>query len=140
MRLPPPSRRYSAISVIVLTLEAASRASSCSMPTRSSRSSSKTSLAVAMVSVLNSLRFSLRAPSFPFFSAERVGTFFTGCPPGLPLGTASLFLPLGWVQARVGSSIRPVIRKRQLHAQVLAAQQSNNRLQLVAIFARNPHR
>src|ERR1700728_3341739 len=55
--LPPPSRRYSAISVMVLTLDAASRPSSCSTATKSSRSSSKTSLAVAMVSVLKVLRF-----------------------------------------------------------------------------------
>ena len=52
MRLPPPSRRYSAISVMVLTLEAASRPNSCSIATRSSRSRSKTSLAVAIASVL----------------------------------------------------------------------------------------
>ncbi len=57
MRLPPPSLRYSAISVMVLTPEAASRPNSCSMATRSSRSKSKTSLAVAMASVLKVLRF-----------------------------------------------------------------------------------
>src|SRR5215472_11357487 len=53
MRLPPPSLRYSAISVMVLTLEAASRPNSCSIATRSSRSKSKTSLAVAIANVLN---------------------------------------------------------------------------------------
>ena len=56
MRLPPPSRRYSAISVMVLTPEAASRPNSCSIATRSSRSRSKTSLAVAIASVLKALR------------------------------------------------------------------------------------
>ena len=57
MRFPPPSRRYSAISVMVLTLEAASRPSSCSTETRSSRSNSKTSRAVGKVNVLKVLRF-----------------------------------------------------------------------------------
>ena len=60
MRLPPPSRRYSAISVMVLTPEAASRPNSCSIATRSSRSRSKTSLAVAIASVLKALRFPAR--------------------------------------------------------------------------------
>ncbi len=72
MRLPPPSRRYSAISVMVLTLEAASRPNSCSIATRSSRSRSKTSLAVAIASVLNALRFSLFLSSDADLLAERL--------------------------------------------------------------------
>ena len=65
MRLPPPSRRYSAISVMVLTFEAASRPNSCSIATRSSRSRSKTSLAVAIANVLKFLRFLLSVRSWP---------------------------------------------------------------------------
>src|SRR5579872_2510076 len=48
MRFPPPSRRYSPISVVTSTLETASRSNSRSMATRSSRRRSKTSLAAAL--------------------------------------------------------------------------------------------
>src|SRR3954465_9738603 len=102
MRLPRPSLRYSAISVMVLTLEAASRPSSCSIATRSSRSRSKTSLAVAIASVLNL--------SLVQFSGSG----------------------LTWSKML----IRPVIRELQIDAEILRAQQGDDGLQLVAIFAR----
>ena len=108
MRLPPPSRRYSAISVMVLTPEAASRPSSCSMATRSSRSRSKTSLAVAIANVLKVLRF-----------------------PCLIYSRRALLRARGCAAAL----IRPVVRKLQLQAKVLAAQQGDDRLQHVAVLA-----
>src|SRR5271165_7128556 len=111
MRLPPPSRRYSAISVIVLTLDAASRPSSCSIATRSSRSRSKTSLAVAIASVLKSFRFP-RVPDS-----------------GVLKGSCRRSVML----------IRPVIRKLQVHTKVLAAQQGDDRLQVVAVLAGYSH-
>src|SRR5579875_3064863 len=52
MRLPPPSRRYSAISVITCTRETAAVSNSRSISRRSSCSRSKISLAVAIVGVL----------------------------------------------------------------------------------------
>src|SRR5690348_15000387 len=48
MRLPPPSRRYSPISVMTSTLEMASRWNSCSIASRSSRNRSNTSLAAKL--------------------------------------------------------------------------------------------
>src|SRR5689334_9331724 len=48
MRLPPPARRCSPISVMARTLETVSRPNSRSMAARSSRNSSKTSLAVVV--------------------------------------------------------------------------------------------
>jgi len=68
MRLPPPTRRYSAISVIVSTLDTASRPNSRSMAVRSSRSRSKTSRAVDIANVLKVLeflRFPLARPVMP---------------------------------------------------------------------------
>src|SRR6185312_9986464 len=52
MRLPPPSRRYSPISVITVTPETASRSNSRSIASRSSRRRSSTSLTAALVVVL----------------------------------------------------------------------------------------
>src|SRR5579884_559098 len=52
MRLPPPSRRYSPISVITETPETASRSNSRSMASRSSRRRSKTSFAATLAGVL----------------------------------------------------------------------------------------
>ena len=110
MRLPPPSRRYSAISVMVLTPEAASRPNSCSIATRSSRSRSKTSLAVAIASVLKALRFSV---------------------------LSQCSLPLTCKCARIAvRSIGAVVGELQIHAQIFAAQQGDDRLQLVAVLAR----
>src|SRR4029077_19610574 len=53
MRLPPPARRCSPISVMARTLETVSRPNSRSMAARSSRSSSKTSLADVVAGELN---------------------------------------------------------------------------------------
>src|SRR6266536_2228336 len=53
MRLPPPSRKYSPISVMAVTPETVSRPNSRSMAARSSRRSSKTSrplVAVVLIS------------------------------------------------------------------------------------------
>src|SRR6516165_4081034 len=111
IRLPPPSRRYSAISVMVLTLDAASRPSSCSMATRSSRSRSNTSLAVAIASVLKSFRF-------PRFSGS-----------GLLQGSCRESAML----------ISPVVGELQIDAQVLAAQQRNDGLQIVPVLAGYSH-
>src|SRR5205823_13721913 len=48
MRLPPPSRRYSPISVMTATSETASRSNSRSMASRSSRNRSNTSFTAAL--------------------------------------------------------------------------------------------
>src|SRR3989442_1039803 len=53
MRLPPPARRYSPISVMASTFETVSRPNSCSMAAKSSRSNSKTSLPLMMAGELN---------------------------------------------------------------------------------------
>src|SRR5579864_6417154 len=52
MRLPPPARRYSPMSVMARTLETVSRPNSRSMAARSSRSSSKISLPDMVADVL----------------------------------------------------------------------------------------
>src|SRR5581483_1156401 len=52
MRLPPPSRRYSPISVMTPTPETASRSNSRSIASRSSRRRSKTSFAATLAGVL----------------------------------------------------------------------------------------
>src|ERR1700723_1403106 len=119
IRLPPPSRRYSAISVMVLTLEAASRPSSCSMATRSSRRRSKNSRPVSIASVLNALRFSYPCCAGP---------------------SAMRRLPVRMRRPRQCCAlIRAVVRKLQIHAQILAPQQSDNRLQLVAVLTGHSH-
>src|SRR6185437_16315138 len=110
IRLPPPSRRYSAISVMVLTLDAASRPNSCSIATRSSRSRSKTSLAVDIASVLKSFRF-------PRVSGSGLQ--------GSCRGSVML--------------IRPVVRKQQVDSQIFPAKQRDDRLQVVAVFPGYSH-
>src|SRR6266581_2655043 len=55
MRLPPPARRYSPISVMARTFETVSRPNSRSMAARSSRSRSKISFPVVAVSKVNSV-------------------------------------------------------------------------------------
>src|SRR5690349_10821 len=55
MRLPPPSRRYSPISVIAVTLETVSRPNSRSMAERSSRNRSKISFCDMVAGMLNFL-------------------------------------------------------------------------------------
>src|ERR1035437_6252837 len=122
MRLPPPLRRYSAISVMVLTPEAASRPSSCSMATRSSRSSSKTSFAVAIASVLKALRSLCLI---------------------LPCGCRSLLVEplerLPTAGAFRGPhrkwSIRAVVGELQFQPHLPAAQQRDDGLQLVPVLA-----
>ena len=52
MRLPPPPRRYSPISVMASTPETVSRPNSRSMAARSSRSSSKNSFPLMVAGVL----------------------------------------------------------------------------------------
>src|ERR1035441_5177360 len=131
IRLPPPPLRYSAISVIVLTLEAASRPSSCSIATRSSRSRSKTSLAVAIASVLKALRF----PCF-ILQCGRCHLLvqpFESLPHRRCCKSAPLQVFLSLPHRR--GSIRAVVGKLQLHTQILATQQRDNRLQLVPILA-----
>src|ERR1035438_4236430 len=123
MRLPPPPRRYSAISVMVLTPEAASRPNSCSIATRSSLSRSKTSLAVGIANVLKALRFS---------------RFLVRCGPCRPCATLS---ESGNPAASAGvCSVGAVVGKLQFQTHILAAQQGDDGLQLVAVLARYSHR
>ena len=61
MRLPPPPRRYSPISVMASTPETVSRPNSRSMAERSSRSISKISFPLMVAGVLMSRFHGLRA-------------------------------------------------------------------------------
>src|ERR1039457_1366372 len=126
IRLPPPPLKYSAISVMVLTLDAASRPNSCSIATRSSRSRAKTALAVAIASVLKALRF-------PCLILHCVRCHLLVEPFQSPSHCGSIQGP-----PNRRCSVRAVVRKLQLQSKILAPQQGNNLLQFVAVLAGYP--
>src|ERR1700693_3598508 len=109
MRLPPPFRRYSPISVITCTSETVSCPNSPSSAARSSCSSSKISFPLMRGGALNDRPpgFSLRPPrQFSASSALKV-----------------LFL------------VASVIRKLQVDPEIVSPQQSDDFLKRVAVLA-----
>src|SRR6266568_2538485 len=140
MRLPPPPRRYSPISVMAVTPETVSRPNSRSMAARSSRRSSKTSRPLVRVDVLTvkSLHHGdtearRKTNHRKISSSKNLGQF------------QRLISLLGLLRVSVSPClrgeylVRPVIRKLHINSKILLAQQRNNLLERVAVFAADPH-
>ena len=70
MRLPPPLRRYSPISVIAWTPETVSRPNSTSNATRSSRSRSNTSFPLIVAGALNESDLGPQTSDFGLYTAD----------------------------------------------------------------------
>src|SRR5215469_777703 len=113
MRLPPPARRYSPISVIARTLEMVSRPNSSSSATRSSRSRSNTSLPLMVAGALKIVLALLTTES-----RRRNGFLCT---------------------SGVKSSVRSVVYELQIDSEIVPSQQLDHFLQGVAILAADPN-
>src|ERR1700690_2600801 len=135
MRLPPPPRRYSPISVMAVTPETVSRPNSRSIAARSSRRSSKTSRPLVAVVVLTAETIHrrdrrVRREKLGAFSNPRVRRFF------FLLSCFSLR------SRRLGGSmllVAPVIRELHIDSEILLFQKRDYFLQTVAVFAADSH-
>src|SRR5882672_472591 len=119
MRLPPPARRYSPISVMTATLETVSRPNSSSIATRSSRSRSKISFPLMAVVALKLYSPPRRQDRRRKIKKVNLGNL-----------CASAVDPL---------SIRPVIRKLHIDSKVVLLHQGDDLLEGIAVLAADPH-
>lgn len=164
MRLPPPSRRYSPISVMAETLETVSCPNSASMASRSSCRSSKISFPLMVDGVLNrflspiskvlhhrghrghrenkirAFKLGGAAGRLPGACRGSLARWFSGVPPHNSelrfLATPSSVFSVPPV---VKFLVRTIIRKLQIDAEVARAQQGNDLLQGVAVLAAHAH-
>src|SRR5882724_330213 len=125
IRLPPPARRYSPISVIAATFETVWRPNCSSIATRSSRSRSKISFPLMAVVALKSIY----RRDAEIAGAERS--------PIRVLNESQTRRPLR-LDGRI-CSVRPVIRELHINSKVVLLHQGDDFLQRVAVLTADPH-
>src|SRR5271165_3284301 len=133
MRLPPPARRYSPISVMAVTFDTVSRPNSASSRTRSSRSRSKISLPLMADVVLK------RRSDFPntIFNRRdrraRRGDLS-------PVSSCLMFFSAASAISAVPTLlVRTVVRKLHVDSEILPLDQGDDLLQRIAVLAAHAH-